>query len=108
MNQRDPAFRQAWAKDYQMHGDHVSAWELGGWPYEGGGYWFDGLAKLGYVLHDKALIEQAKSRLGVVVDNMTPNSILFMWWLDKNKPEDINAVYGKGKRETNGRSGPTG
>ncbi|MGA7698541.1 MAG: beta-L-arabinofuranosidase domain-containing protein [Thermoguttaceae bacterium] len=99
MNQRDPAFRQAWAKDYQMHGDHVSAWELGGWPYEGGGYWFDGLAKLGYVLHDKALIEQAKSRLGVVVDNMTPNSILFMWWLDKNKPEDINAVYGKGKRE---------
>jgi hypothetical protein len=99
MNQRDPAFRQAWAKDYRMTGDHLSLWDLGGWPYEGGGYWFDGLAKLGFVLHDKALIDQAKSRLDVVVDNMTPDSILFMWWLDKNKPEDMNAVYGKGKRE---------
>jgi uncharacterized protein len=99
MDQRDPAFRQAWAKDYQMHGDHVNMWELGGWPYEGGGYWFEGLAKLGYVLHDEALINQAKSRLGVVVDNMNPNSILFMWWLDKNKREDLDAVEGRGKRE---------
>jgi uncharacterized protein len=99
MDEIDIAFRQAWAKDYQMHGDHVNMWELGGWPYEGGGYWFEGLAKLGYVLHDDAMIRQAKSRLGVIVDNMNPNSILFMWWLDKNKPEDLQAVEGRGKRE---------
>ncbi len=99
MDERDPAFRQAWAKDYKMTGEHLSLWDLGGWPYEGGGYWFDGLAKLGYVLHDKPLIAQAKSRLGVVVDNLGPDSILFMWWLNKNKPDDVSAVYGKGKRE---------
>ncbi len=99
MDERDPAFRQAWAKDYKMTGKHLSLWDLGGWPYEGGGYWFDGLAKLGYVLHDKPLIAQAKSRLGVVVDNLGPDSILFMWWLNKNKPDDVSAVYGKGKRE---------
>ena len=56
----DIAFRQAWASDYKMTGEHVSLWDRGGWPYEGGGYWFEGLAKLGYVLHDKALIDQAK------------------------------------------------
>ena len=47
----------------------------------------------------KALIDQAKSRLDVVVDNMNPDSIVFIWWLNKNKPEDLKAVYGKGKRE---------
>ena len=30
---------------------------------------------------------------------MNPNSILFMWWLDKNKPEDLKAVEGRGRRE---------
>ena len=99
MDDVDPAFHQAWASDYNMTGYHLSLWDTGGWPYEGGGYWFDGLAKLGFILHDKALIDQAKSRLDVVVGNMNPNSILFMWWLDKNKPEDLKAVYGKGKRE---------
>ena len=61
------------------------------------------------VLHDKALIDQAKTRLGVVVDNMNPNSIVFMWWLNKNKPEDLKAVEGRGHcGSRNGRCGPTG
>lgn len=99
MNDVDIAFRQAWASDYKMTGDRLSLWDTGGWPYEGGGYWLEGLAKLGYVLHDDALVRQARSRLDVIVDNINPNSILFMWWLDKNKPDDVNAVYGRGKRE---------
>ena len=42
----------------------------------------------GYVLLDKALIEQAQRRLNVVVDHMNPNRILFLWWLDKNDADD--------------------
>jgi uncharacterized protein len=99
MDDVDIAFRQAWASDYKVSGDRISLWEMGGWPYEGGGYWFDGLAALGFVLHDDALIRQAKKRLNVVVDNMTPNSILFLWWLDRNKPADLKAVEGRGLRE---------
>jgi hypothetical protein len=99
MDEVDIAFRQAWASDYKVTSSAISLWETGGWPYEGGGYWFEGLAKLGFILHDKALIDQAKKRLYVVVDNMNPNAIGFMWWLDRNKPEDLKVVAGKGLRE---------
>ena len=66
MDDVDPAFQQAWAADYQMTGDQLTFWDRGAWPYEGGGYWFDGLTKLAYALHDSALIDQVKSRIDVV------------------------------------------
>lgn len=99
MDDVDVAFRQAWSTDYKIADERISLWETGGWPYEGGGYWFDGLSKMGFILHDKALIEQAKKKLDVVVDNMNDHSIAFMWWLDKNKPEDLKIVEGRGLRE---------
>ena len=43
------AFQQAWAADYKMTGDRLF-WPNGGWPYEGGGYWFDGLVRAGLCL----------------------------------------------------------
>src|SRR5512136_1647988 len=76
MDEVDPAFRQAWAADYKMTGDQLSYWDRGAWPYEGGGYWFDGMAKLVFVLHDDGLVQQAKRRFDVVVDHMNPNGIL--------------------------------
>ena len=88
MDEVHPEFQRAWAVDHKMTGERLN-WPKGAWPYEGGGYWFDGLARLGYVLHDDALIQQAKKRLGVVVDHMNPNSILFLWWLNKNNPDDV-------------------
>lgn len=88
MDEYDQEFRRAWAADHTMTGERLS-WPKGGWPYEGGGYWFDGLARLGYVLHEDALIQQAKKRLNVVVDHMNDNSILFLWWLNKNNPDDL-------------------
>ena len=87
MDEYDDEFKRAWAADHKMTGDRLD-WPKGGWPYEGGGYWFDGMVRLGYVLHDESLIQQAKRRLDVVVTNMNPDSILFLWWLDRNKPED--------------------
>jgi hypothetical protein len=99
MDDVDIAFRQSWAADYTLADERISLWETGGWPYEGGGYWFEAMAKMGFLLHDRALIDQAKKRLDVVVDNMNDHSIAFMWWLDKNKPHDLKIVEGRGLRE---------
>ncbi len=55
MDEYDDEFKRAWAPDHKMTGEGLF-WYKGAWPYEGGGYWFDGLARLGYALHDEALI----------------------------------------------------
>ncbi|MGD0092016.1 MAG: beta-L-arabinofuranosidase domain-containing protein [Planctomycetota bacterium] len=91
MDEYDDEFKRAWAADHKMTGDKL-LWYKGAWPYEGGGYWFDGLARLGYALHDEALIQQAKRRLYAVADQMNPNGLLFLWWLDRNNPGDRKAV----------------
>ncbi len=91
MDEFHAEFKRAWAVDHKMTGDRLN-WPNGAWPYEGGGYWFDGLVRLGYVLHDDALIQQAKRRLDVVVTHMNPNGILFLWWLNKNNPDDVKAI----------------
>jgi hypothetical protein len=88
------AFQQAWAADYKMTGDRLF-WPNGGWPYEGGGYWFDGLVRLGYALHDESLVDLAKARLGAVINNISDKGVSFLWWLDRNNPADIKAVEGK-------------
>jgi len=92
MNEVHDAFRQAWAADYRMTGDQLSYWDRGAWPYEGGGYWFDGMIKLGYALHDESLLKGAKARLDVVVNNMNERSLLFMWWLDRDNPDHMAAA----------------
>jgi hypothetical protein len=91
MDEYHVEFRRAWAEDHKMTGNRLN-WQQGGWPYEGGGYWFDGLIRLGYLLHDDALIQQAKRRLDVVATHMHPDSILFLWWLNKNNPEDAKSI----------------
>src|SRR5664279_1035367 len=42
MDEYDDEFKRAWAADHKMTGEGLF-WYKGGWPYEGGGYWFDGL-----------------------------------------------------------------
>jgi hypothetical protein len=91
MDEYDAEFRRAWAPDHRMTGERLF-WYKGAWPYEGGGYWFDGLARLGYALHDDALIAQAKRRLYAVADHMNTKGLLFLWWLDRNDPGDRKAV----------------
>ncbi len=95
MDEYHQEFQRAWAADHKMTGDRL-AWPHGAWPYEGGGYWFDGLVRLGYVLHDETLLEQAKRRLDVVVSHMNPDGILFLWWLKKNNPDDEKAIASAG------------
>ena len=49
-----------------------------------------------YCLHDDAVRQQAKKRLDVVITNMNPNSILFLWWLNKNNPNHMKAIASTG------------
>ncbi|MCY2988855.1 MAG: glycoside hydrolase family 127 protein [Planctomycetota bacterium] len=91
MDEVDAEFKRAWAPDHKMTGEGL-LWYKGAWPYEGGGYWFDGLTRLGYALHDEALIAQAKSRLYAVTDSMNANGLLFLWWLERKNPADRKAV----------------
>jgi hypothetical protein len=90
MDEYDPEFKRAWAVDHQMLGERLN-WPNGGWPYEGGGYWFDGLARLGYMLQDQTLVQQAQRRFDAVTSNMNSDSILFLWWLNRNNPEHQTA-----------------
>jgi hypothetical protein len=91
MDEYAQEFKQAWAADHKMTGQGL-IWSNGAWPYEGGGYWFDGLVRLGFALHDDALIQQAKRRLSVVADHANADGLLFLWWLNKNNPADRKAV----------------
>lgn len=91
MDEYDDEFKRAWAPDHQMKGEGL-LWYKGAWPYEGGGYWFDGLARLGFALHDEALMAQARRRLGAVAEHMNTNGLLFLWWLDRHNPADQQAV----------------
>jgi hypothetical protein len=91
MDDVDDEFKRAWAPDHRMTGEGLF-WYKGAWPYEGGGYWFDGLARLGLALHDDALIAQARTRLGAVANRMTPDGLLFLWWLNRSDPASRQSV----------------
>jgi hypothetical protein len=58
MDEVDVEFRRAWAPDHKMTGEGL-LWYKGAWPYEGGGYWFDGLPAW-VRAHDEALIRRRK------------------------------------------------
>ncbi len=62
LDEVDPEFTRAWAADHLMTGERLN-WPQGAWPYEGGGYWFEGLAGLGFAPHDETLLAQSRRRL---------------------------------------------
>ena len=61
-----------------------------GWPIEQSSYWLDGLVRLGYILHDDALIQKAKARLGLVVDGVNRGGTSFIYW-KSDKPNGFNS-----------------
>ena len=71
-------FRDAW-KGIPVNAPNAAA-DGTGWPLEQCGYWLDGLVRLGYVLHDEALIRKAKARLDPVVDGINRGAKSFIYW----------------------------
>jgi uncharacterized protein len=99
MDDVDVAFKQAWAADYKLPASKINSWSEGAWPFEGGGYWFDGLAGLGAAMHDEDMQKQARARFHAVADNMHADSLIFMWWLNRQTPEHMKAIQGIGVNE---------
>jgi hypothetical protein len=64
-----------------------------GWPLEQGAYWLDGSLRLGFVLHDEALIKKVRARLDAIVDgvNKADFGTSFIYWKKGYKPEGFNS-----------------
>ena len=84
LDERHPAFRDAW-KGTPVNAPAAQPDGTGG-PIEQCAYWLDGLLRLGYILHDNALIEKAARRLNLVVDGVNRGGTSLIYW-KKGKPE---------------------
>lgn len=102
LDEYDAEFRRAWSVDYTPTGARLS-WqpvknektgemEPGFWSAEGGNYWFGGVVPMAAQLDDPKLLELARRRLGPLVAHMHENSLSFIWWLDRRKPEDLTSI----------------
>jgi len=98
MDEVDEHFRLAWTTNCMRRGAHLN-WidsHRGSWSAEGGAYWFDGLVKLAYQLDDPELKAMAKRRLDPLLENVGPNTVGFIWWYDRTKPEDVKDAFDNG------------
>ncbi len=84
-------FKNAWSADFAPF-CQVGDWGAGAWHLEGGGYWFDGLVRLAYALHDENMMALAKRRLAPVMNNATSDGIGYFYWLKRNNPNDLKSV----------------
>jgi hypothetical protein len=64
-----------------------------GWPLEQCAYWLDGALRLGFVLHDEALIKKICARLDPIVDgvNRAPFGTSFIYWKPDYKPQEFDS-----------------
>ena len=64
-----------------------------GWPLEQSAYWLDGAIRLGFVLHDEALIGKIRARLDPVVDgvNKAGFGTTFIYWKQGYKPDGFES-----------------
>ena len=63
-----------------------------GWPIEQSAYWLDGALRLGFILHDDALIRKIRARLDPVVDGVHKADFgtSLIYWKKGYKPEEFN------------------
>jgi len=64
-----------------------------GWPIEQSAYWLDGSIRLGYILHDQALIEKTRARLDPIVDgvNKAEFGTSLVYWKKGFKPQGFDS-----------------
>jgi uncharacterized protein len=85
LDEWSPVYRDAWKGPSQgAPGDGT------GWPLEQSSYWLDGALRLGYILHDDALIKKVTDRLRLVVDGVNSGGNSFIYWR-KEPPQGFNS-----------------
>lgn len=84
-------FRDAW-KGIPINAPGAEP-DATGWPLEQGAYWLDGALRLGFVLHDEALLRKIRTRLDAVVDGIHQADVgtSFIYWKKDYKPTDFNS-----------------
>ena len=68
LDEYHPVFRDGWKGTPSPRRRPTPTARAGRW--NSAAYWLDGLLRLGFVLHDDALIQKATARLGLVVDGV--------------------------------------
>ena len=89
LDEWSPVYRDAW-KGFQIKNGVNSSPDGAGWPLEQCSYWLDGLLRLGYILHDDALIKKATDRLNLVVNGVNNGGTSFIYW-KKEPPVGFNS-----------------
>jgi hypothetical protein len=84
-------FADGW-KGVSVKGSPGESVDGTGWPLEQCAYWLDGALRLGFVLHDEALVKKIRARLDPVVDgvNRAEFGTSFIYWKKGYKPEGFN------------------
>jgi uncharacterized protein len=89
LDEQNPTFRDAWKGipiEVPYYADPAD--KTTGWPLEQGAYWLDGALRLGYILHDDALIQKITKRLDILVDGVNHGGTSLICW-QKGKPKTV-------------------
>ena len=91
LDERHPTFADGW-KGIPIEAPGANS-QGTGWPIEQSAYWLDGALRLGFVLHDQALIDKIRARLDPVVDgvNKAPLGTSFIYWRKGYKPQGFDS-----------------
>jgi uncharacterized protein len=88
LDEYSPVFGDAW-KGFKINAPNAAP-DGTGWPLEQCSYWLDGAVRLGYILHDEALIKKATARLDLVVNGVNNGGTSLIYWTT-NPPEGFNS-----------------
>jgi hypothetical protein len=80
LDEYDPVFQSGWLGQRIGTTGESAAGE--GWPLEQAAYWIDGAIRLGYVLHDDALLARVLPRLEKIAGAENRNGS-YLWWREK-------------------------
>ena len=91
LDERHPTFADGW-KGIPVKANGASP-DGTGWPLEQSAYWLDGAIRLGFVLHDDALIAKIRARLDPVVEgvNRADFGTSFIYWKKGFKPSGFDS-----------------
>jgi len=90
LDERHPVYRDGWKGiGIESMGSNPDGT---GWPLEQSAYWMDGALRLGYLLHDQALIDKVRARLDPVVDGVlkAEEETSFIHWKPGSKPKGFD------------------